>query len=403
MSKKKKIIRIITRLNIGGPAIHTILLAQGFTDGYFETLLAAGRADGSEGDMSYLAQEKGVCPIFIPELSRMLSFSNDCIALWKLFCLIRRERPDIIHTHTAKAGTLGRLAGIINNLISIFSFRSSRKKSSVLIHTFHGHVFQGYFSKLQSTLFVWVERFLALFTDRIVTVSENLKKELIRYKISDRKKIWVIPLGLELGKFFALESSVFCSKHHKTIGIIGRLVPIKNHRMFLDCAKLFVDRYPQYISKFIIIGGGELRVTLKNYAKKIGIDSNVEFADWRLDLENIYPGLDIVCLTSLNEGTPVSLIEAMAAEKSVIATDVGGVKDLLEPVCLMADEPIENVLVQSNDVDKFVDCLQLLLSNDRLRKRLGAAGREYVKKNFTKERLIINMQQLYNDCLIRSI
>ena len=178
-----KILRIIARLNIGGPARNAVLLSE---NSNWETVLVCGEAAEGEGDMMYLAQQKGIKPIIVKELAREISWKDDWRAFWKIYKIICREKPDIIHTHTAKAGTLGRFAGILYG-------------KAILMHTFHGHVFSGYFGKIKTLFFIWIERFLALFTDKIITVSENLKKELAEiFKIAPEDKISVIELGFEL-------------------------------------------------------------------------------------------------------------------------------------------------------------------------------------------------------------
>jgi len=178
------------------------------------------------------------------------------------------------------------------------------------------------------------------------------------------------------------------------IGIVGRLVPIKNHRMFLDAAKIVCKRagLEPAPTKFIIVGDGELRQELENYARQIGIQDSVIFTGWRRDLEKIYAGLDIVCLTSLNEGTPVSLIEAMAAAKPVISTDVGGVKDIVE-------HEKNGLLVASGNIDEYADAVIKLIKNPDMRLNMGAYGRESVREKFSKDRLIEDMKKLYTKLL----
>jgi glycosyltransferase involved in cell wall biosynthesis len=386
MQRKIKVLRIIARLNIGGPAIHTILLTEGLNKDKFDSLLVSGIVGDGEEDMSYLAEEKGIKPIIIPELGRKISFKNDLIAFWKLYKLIRRESPDIIHTHTAKAGTLGRLAGILYNLVTGYWLLVTGKQRCKLIHTFHGHVLHSYFGKIMTWLFIWIERILARFTDRIIVVNERIKKDLLGLGIGNPKKIAVIPLGLDLEKLLMISTN---TNPTPRVGIVGRLVSVKNHRMFLDAIRLFLTQHPtsntQY--QFFIVGDGELRDELENYAERLGIRDSVIFTGWQRDLERLYSDLDIITLTSLNEGTPVSLIEAMAAGKVVIATDVGGVKDLLDTT--------RGILVKSEDVEGFAQGLSLLLNNEDLRKRIGQSGREFVKNRFTKERLIRDIENLY--------
>lgn len=396
MRKTIKVLRIIARLNIGGPAIHTILLTEGLEKGRFETILVTGMADRNEGNMFYFAEEKGVHPIIIPELSRELSLRNDIVAFWKIFCLIRDKKPDIIHTHTAKAGALGRLAGILYNLINT-------KDRCKLIHTFHGNTLRSYFGSIKTKIFIWIERILAFFTDKIITLSPTLRKELLNLKIGNPKKITVIPLGLEMAE--SLSGMFRSSDSILRVGIVGRLVQIKNHRMFINAAKLILSNYPPQFNgcKFIIIGDGELRKELERYAEELGIKENIEFCGWQLKFSQVYEQLDIVVLASLNEGTPLSLIEAMAAAKPTIATDVGGVKDLFiktndyglkhSPKIRIYDN---GILCNSGDVEGMAEGLKILLSNNGLREAMGHHGRVFVKDRFSKDRLIKDIELLYN-------
>ena len=367
-----KIVRIIARLNIGGPARNAVLLSEGFRD----TVLVCGEVEGSEGDMMYLAREKGIKPVIIKELGRELSWKDDWLAFWKIYKIICKEKPDIIHTHTAKAGTLGRFAGILYG-------------KAILIHTFHGHVFHGYFGRIKTAFFICVERFLALFTDKIITVSENLKKELVeKFKIAPENKISVIELGFELDELFKLPPRE--NKEVINIGIVGRLVPVKNHKMLFKVAKRVKGKGLRV--KIAVIGDGEMREELEKYVIELGIEDKVEFRGWIKDLKAIYEGLDIVVLTSLNEGTPVSLIEAMAAGRPVVATNVGGVKDIVK-------DGNSGYLVESGNVEEFTKKLLELVRDPEKRRTFGQNGRNIVKNRFTKERLIKDTKELYNNTL----
>jgi glycosyltransferase involved in cell wall biosynthesis len=364
-----KIVRIIARLNIGGPARNAVFLTQGLHD----TVLVCGEVAKAEGDMMYLASENGIKPIIVESLGRELSWKDDWQAFWEIYKIIQQEKPDIIHTHTAKAGTLGRMAGILYG-------------KAILVHTFHGHVFSGYFGKIKTLFFIWIERFLGLFTDKIITVSENLKKELYyKYKIAPEKKIEVIELGFELDDLLKLPQKE--DQETVNIGIVGRLVSIKNHKMLFEsvCRGGFKTR-PYRI---IVIGDGELRSELEKYVEELGIKDKVEFKGWVKDLKSIYEKLDIVALTSFNEGTPVSLIEAMAAGKAVISTDVGGVKDIV-------NEGKSGYLVGSGNTGEFSEKLRELIENPEKRKAFGLNGRDIVKNRFAKERLIKDTEKLYN-------
>lgn len=392
---KIKILRIIARLNIGGPAIHTVLLTEGMGKTRFESLLVCGRISKSEGDMFYYAQERNVKPYFVPELQREISFLKDIIAFGKIYKVIKRENPDIIHTHTAKAGVLGRLAALLYNLLNFLNGKHLK-----LIHTFHGHIFEGYFDKTRTKLFIFIERFLGRFTDRIITVSESIKKELVSLRVAKEDKIVVIPLGFDLDKFLKIpvkESSVL------SIGIIGRLVPIKNHRLFLKAINEVIKRHPQTKIQFKIIGDGELRRELEDYTSRLGISSKVEFLGWQRDLVSVYSELDIVALTSINEGTPVSLIEAMASARAVVATNVGGISDLLGDRINVGEKPEgdfvileRGVMVNFADPVGLADALVFLSQDKPLCIKMGLAGREFARKNFGKDRLLTDIENLYN-------
>ena len=414
--KKIKVVRVIARLNIGGPAIHTILLTEGLNQDKFDSLLACGTIAQDEGDMLYYARARNVVPYIIPELRRELNPLNDVIAFLKIYKLIRRENPDIIHTHTAKAGTLGRLAGIFYNLLAARRIK--------LIHTFHGHVFEGYFGRFKTRLFIFIERFLAYFSSKVITVSSAVKEELVSLGISGSDKIKVIPLGLELDRFLGLplsrlpiqgmrdpdivgkksrdpDSSGKETGRCLNIGIVGRLVPIKNHRLFLESAAKVIQDNPELNLKFKIIGDGELRTELEEFARKLNLSSAVEFNGWQKDLAGVYADLDIVCLTSINEGTPVSLIEAMASGKAVVATDAGGVRDLVGANFDGAEDGLgfsageRGIIVRSSDADSFAGALSFLMRNEELRKKTAIAGCEFVREKFAKARLIKDIEGLY--------
>ncbi len=399
--QKIKILRIIARLNIGGPAIHTILLTEGLDKKRFYSVLVTGTVEKSEADMMYLAKEKGVRPEIIPELGRTLNIRNDIIAFWKLFRLIKKEKPNVIHTHTAKAGTLGRLAAL---LYKLSSRPWARNREPTLIHTFHGHVLHGYFGRIKSAFFTWIEKFLALFTHKIIAVSESVRKELIDLKIALPNKIVTIPLGLELEKYLKINNENLKKRDHRSVGIIGRLVPVKNHKMFLDTAKRLNDNLSTGKEiKFLLVGDGHLRQELEKYAERLGIQQNVIFKGWKKDLTKIYSELDIVVLTSLNEGTPVALIEAMAAGRPVISTDIGGVKDLfsnrLEKKKDEGKPTIryygQGILVNSGDVGSLAVAIKELLKDDGRREKMGEIGRKTVYPKYDISRLIDDLKSLY--------
>ena len=382
-NQKTKILRIIARLNIGGPAIHTILLTAGLDKTQFESILVTGVVSEGEGDMSYLASKYGVKPIVIPELGREIGWKNDLTALYKLFRLIRTEKPEIVHTHTAKAGTLGRIAAILSG-------------AHYKIHTFHGHVLHSYFGTFKTNIFILIERLLARFTDKIIVISPLQYSELChQIKVAPPEKFAIIPLGFDLTQFFnaevhcgKLRSELHISEDTLLVGIVGRLTAIKNHALFLRSAARVLEKVANV--RFLIVGDGELAVELKELSNDLQIQENVIFLGWRDDMPVIYADLDLVALTSLNEGTPVSLIEAMASGKAVVATAVGGVPDIVF-------DGQTGILVPSGDEEKLSAAIIDLLEDAEKRRHFGKRGREFVKGKFTKERLFADMAKLYED------
>jgi len=379
-----KILRIIARLNIGGPALHCIILNSELDPRRYVSLLVTGIESPYEGNMYELAQYKKVEPIVIYALGREIFFKEDFRALIRLIRLINRERPDIVHTHTAKAGTLGRIAAKLTGV-------------PIVIHTFHGHVFHSYFGFFRTKFFLWLERLLAKFTDVIITVSEQQREEIIKYKIAEPEKIIAIPLGLDLKPFINSDTDpnevrreFSVPEETKLVGIVARLVPIKNHVCFLEAARLVLAHYDNV--RFMIVGDGELRSTLEHKARDLGIEDRVIFMGFQNNLQKIYAGLDIIALSSYNEGLPVALIEAMAAGKPVISTDVGGVVDLI----LDGDN---GLLVPSNDPKSLAEATLYLLEHPERRKMMGVAGRKKVYPHFDKKRLVRDIDNLYENLL----
>lgn len=382
-----KIVRIIARLNIGGPSIHTVLLDHELNNRGHRDLLVCGRIGEHEGDMSYLASEKNISPVFIDDLGRDISPLRDLRAFIRIFSIIKREKPDIVHTHTAKAGTLGRLAAILAGV-------------PVKIHTFHGHVLDGYFSPVKAKVFLAIERFLARFTDKVIVVSENVKTEIVdRMHVTSSDKCVVIPLGFDLDRFLACErlkgslrGKLGIGPDPLMVGIVGRLVPIKNHGMFLAAASRVVESGLQREIKFVIIGDGECRKAIETEAASLGLTGNVIFTGWVRDLPSVYADLDIVVLTSLNEGTPVSVIEACASARPVVATGVGGVGDIVR-------DGVNGYLVDSGDDEALAARLKELIDNKDKRVELGLRGREMVRLKYSKDRLVSDIESLYCSCM----
>ena len=395
-----KIVRIIARLNVGGPARHVVWLNKALQNSEYQSVLLAGTVPGGEEDMSYFAAQNAVTPLYIEEMSRELS-PKDAISIWKVFLQLKREQPDIIHTHTAKAGTVGRLAG--------FLYRWLAWKNVKIVHTFHGHIFHSYYGNLKTKIFLMIEKVLArVATDKIVVISRQQFEEIHeKFGVGKREQFEIIPLGIDLETFTdwrakrdILRQEVGASDSDILVGLVGRLTEVKNHPLFLQVIKIWQDKAQMSNVKFIIIGDGHLRETLESEAAALGIEKSVIFLGNRNDTDVFYAGLDIIALTSLNEGTPLSLIEAMANEKPVISTVVGGVKDLLGEVSEQKDGfqvRERGVSVVSGEAENFYKGLLYLVNNDKIRETFGQSGKRFVETNYGKARLTADIKKMYRE------
>lgn len=390
--KKIKVLRIINRFNLGGPTFNAAYLTK-YLEGDFETLLVGGVKYDEEESSEFILEKLGITPVVIPEMKRSISFKEDRIAYQKIIKIIEEFKPDIVHTHASKAGALGRLA-------------ASKCKVPVVIHTFHGHVFHSYFGSLKTLFYKTIERWLAKKSTKIVAISDIQKKELWEdHGICKKDKITVVPLGFDLDKFqknteekrksFRLKYKI--SDDEVSIGIVGRLVLIKNHQLFINSINKVKDKTAKKIRAFII-GDGEEKEQLIQLLKRIDLDyvewdknqevSTVTFTSWIKDIDWANAGLDIIALTSLNEGTPVSLIEAQASNKPIVTTSVGGVNNIV----------LENetaFITDSNDLEQFSNGLLKLIENEDLRIKMGEKGWGFVKKEFHYLRLVSDMRNLY--------
>jgi glycosyltransferase involved in cell wall biosynthesis len=420
-----KIVRIIARLNVGGPARHVVWLTAGLQPPEFETLLVAGTVPTGEDDMGYFAAENNVSPHIIPQMSREIS-PQDALTIWKLYRLLKRERPDVVHTHTAKAGTVGRIGGMLYRWLT-FSTLLGRPRRCRFVHTYHGHIFHSYYGPFKTRIFLAIERALArLATDRIVVISRQQYREIHEeFGVGRARQFTIIPLGLDLSVFNerqkrrqSLRDELNASERDVIVGIVGRLTEVKNHAHFLR----IVARYKATRGlttkggarvRFVIIGDGHLRRALEAQASELGLTADVLFLGTRNDPENFYPALDVVALTSLNEGTPLTLIEAMANARAVIATAVGGVVDLVgEPIARARDDesvaPVfeteagwllceRGVRISTNDEEAFCAGLAQLIDDEDLRRELGKRGRGFVEGQYSKERLLADVKKLYDE------
>lgn len=380
MSQSIRVVHVVTRLNIGGVAIHVANLASGLSRCAFETVIVAGALGEGEGDMSDLPQLRSIKTVALPELGRQIKWTDDIIAFRRLLQILRKYRPHIVHTHTAKAGTLGRLAAYLCGVPAVF-------------HTYHGHVFHGYFSANQTKLVLWVERLLARLTHQLIAISPAQLHELSEmYRIAPATKFTTIPLGVDLSELLSLPSPNAISPKRTSyrIGIVGRLVPIKNHTLFLEMAQRLLVRRKDV--EFMIYGGGELESLLRARTIKLDIADHVRFCGWQRNLPQLYASLDLLVVTSKNEGTPMSVLEAMAAAKPVVATRVGGVPDLIR-------HGWNGMLAEPENADQLAQLVSDLLDDSRLAALLGKNGREFVKQQFTIQRMVDAVAPLYEEAL----
>ncbi|GAB4572801.1 MAG: glycosyltransferase [Anaerolineae bacterium] len=378
-----RVMRIIARLNVGGPAIHVALLTARLGAPDYESWLVCGNIGPDEGDMRYYAEAQGVTPLFIPDLGRALHPVRDLRTLWALFRLMRRLRPDVVHTHTAKAGFVGRVAAWLAGV-------------PVIVHTFHGHVFQGYFGPARTRLFLMLERLTAHLSSAIVTLTDGLRDELAdTYRIAPRDKFRVLGLGLDLAPFAATprREGVFRAAWHippdaPLVGIVGRLVPIKNHGLFLEAAALVRQGLPN--ARFVIVGDGETREALQTQVAALGLGEAVIFTGWQRDLAPVYSDLDALVISSDNEGTPVAVIEALAAGCPVVSTAVGGVPDLLDGGRL-------GTLVPPGDAQALADAISATLRQPPD----VAPARQAMLARYGIDRLVSDLDRLYRELLAR--
>ena len=392
-----RILRIINRFNLGGPTYNAAYLSR-YMPPEFETMLVGGEKDDSEDSSEFILKSMGLQPVIIPEMKREIDLKNDFEAYRKMVTLIREFKPDIVHTHASKAGTIGRLA-------------ASNLNVPVIVHTFHGHVFHSYFGKAKTLMYKNIERNLARKSSRIIAISEKQKTELcLVHRICRPEKIRVIPLGFDLLRFtegMDVKRLQFRARYgvlddELAIGIIGRLVPVKNHKLFLESVKKVLDNTSRKV-RFFIIGDGEDRLRIEAMAKDLGIPYSdamissertpLTFTSWIKEIDMACAGLDIIALTSLNEGTPVSLIEAQAANKPIVSTNVGGIENVVV-------EGVTALLCHSKtDAEQFSKLLLQLVENDELRESMSQVGWEHVKNKFHYTRLIRDTVELYNELL----
>ena len=388
------ILRILNRLNVGGPTLNVAYLSKYINKSYHTEVLA-GYKEPYEGSSEYVLKDLGISYEYVPDMYRSINPKNDYVAFKFIKKAVAKHQPDIVHTHAAKAGVLGRLAAI-----------HSKHKPKAILHTYHGNVFDGYFSPLKTKVFLAIERYLARKSNAIIAISEHQKNDLVnKYRIAPADKVHVIRLGFDLEKFTDnneqkradLRQFYNIAEDEIVITITGRLTAIKNHFLFIESLEVLKIADPSLKLKIFIVGDGELLEDIISKVNNAGFtfckpgdtnyNADVIFTSWRKDIDVINAGSDIIALTSLNEGTPVSIIEAMASQKAVICTNVGGVKDVVK-------DGFSGMLSEQNSTE-FADKLHQLVVDKQLRESVGVNGKDFVMKNYSYFRLVKETEQLY--------
>ncbi len=384
-----KVLRIINRFNIGGITYNVSYLSK-FLEPDFETLLVGGPEEVGEDSSLYIPLDLGLNPKVLDQFQRNINPIADYRAYKEIKRLIKEFKPDIVHTHASKAGAVGRLAAI-------------HCKVPIIVHTFHGHVFHSYFGKLKTSFYIYIERYLAKRSTAIVAISQKQKQELSEtFNITTGNHIHVVPLGFDLKRFTinkeenrtSFREQYNLSDDQIAIGIIGRLAPVKNHDLFIEALHHLKQ---QGISNFkaFVIGDGDTKQEIMEHCRHMGISFSedpkavvdVIFTSWIKNVEWALHGIDIVALTSLNEGTPVSIIEAQAAGKYVVATNVGGIEDVLHPDCGLLSEISDSQGYFNNLTNA---CLHFSKHADKVK-----TGEEWSLSKFSYHRLVKDMKELY--------
>lgn len=383
-----RLVRIIARLNIGGPAIQAITLTRRLEERGYRTRLVRGREGPTEGSMDYLADELGVARTLIGTMRRDPG-PGDFVALLRLVWILRRDRPQIVHTHAAKAGTLGRLATLI-----AFPLRAHRP---LLVHTYHGHSLTGYFSSRTVRVYRAIERRLARHTDVLVAVSDEVRDDLVGLGVASSGKFVVVPLGFDLSAFLddtdrvrrrdAVRGEWGVGPEDQVVTLIARLVPIKRVDRFLRVAQRLSERTR---ARFVVVGDGEMRDELVSSPPARALGDRLIWAGFRRDMPDVCFASDVVMLTSDNEGTPVSLIEAQAAAVPVVGTDVGGVRSAVL-------DGQTGLLAPSEDEEQLAARVECLLDDAPLAQGMGLAGRAHASSSYDLARLVEDHDRLYRE------
>ncbi len=382
-----RVLRVIARLNVGGPALHVTYLSRGLATRGYETTLVAGDVSQDEESMAFVAEQAAVDVVRVAGLSRELSPLRDLAATVRLARLIRRLRPHVLHTHTAKAGAVGRAAALL----------AGRRSIPVVAHTFHGHVLRGYFGPLGTRFFRLVETLLARTTDVLIAVSPEVRDELVRIGVAPTGKFTVVRLGIELEPRVRCDEDpaeirrgIGLAPERFVVGWFGRMTAVKRTLDLLDVIAALRARGVD--ACLLLVGDGADRGRLEVRAHELGLARHCLFLGYQKEVARWYAALDAFALTSANEGTPVVLIEAMAAGRPVVSTDVGGVSDVVR-------DGTDGFLVEPGDAEAMAERLERLARDPQLRADLGEAGRRRVLERYSVGRLVDDVDALYRSLL----
>jgi glycosyltransferase involved in cell wall biosynthesis len=391
VADRVKVLRVIARLNVGGPALHVSYLTQGLADRGYDTTLVAGALARGEESMAYVAEQRGVRVETLDDLHREISPWRDARAIFRLARIIRRDRPTILHTHTAKAGAVGRIAALL----------AGGARPRIIVHTFHGHVLRGYFNPLLTIAFRLLERWLATFTTSLIAVSPEVRDDLVGLGVAPENKFVVVRLGISLDERVGGNAEMR-SETRRVLGIqaeafvvgwVGRMTAVKRTDDVLLAFRRLVDEYED--SYLCLVGDGPERDHLERYAHELGIAQRSLFLGYQDDVARLYATIDVLLLPSANEGTPVSVIEALAARRPVVATRVGGLPDVVR-------DGMDGFLVGVGDPDGLAARLAELARDPDRRARMGERGRAHVLERYAVDRLVDDIDRLYRSLLAAS-
>ncbi len=387
-SERVKVLRVIARLNMGGPALHVAYLTAGLAERGYDTTLVAGSLARGEDSMAFVADRRGVEVVKIDELHREISPLRDLVAVFRLARLIRAERPQILHTHTAKAGAIGRLAALV----------AGPAGPPIVVHTFHGHVLHGYFDPFRTRVFRLLERFLARSSTALIAVSPQVRDDLVSLGVAPAEKVTVVRLGIELDERVAIDEAMRVEARRVmgilperfAVGWVGRMTGVKRTD---DVVRAFAALRARGVDACLcIVGDGPDRDQVERRAHELGVIRDCLFLGYQEDVARFFAVFDAFVLSSVNEGTPVVAIEALAAARPVVATRVGGVPDVVT-------DGVDGFLVEHGDVEALAERLARLAADPELRRAMGEAGRERVLQRYAVSRLIDDIDRLYRSLL----